>query len=246
MQLPFDLAHRPALGRADFLIFPGNELAVAWIDRWPDWPGPALAIFGPAGCGKSHLAQAWQAVSGAATLDAAGLLDDDIPALVGETRVCLIDEADRLLATCRGPESERRLLHLYNMILERRGHLLLTGRSAPARWPCELPDLHSRLAAMPAVSIAGPDDALIEGLLVKLFADRQLRVGADVIRYLVPRLERSSAAARAVVAAIDGASLAARREITVPLVRAVLEREVATLADSDETREDDDGSGNQE
>ena len=40
IQLPLDLGHRPALGREDFLVAPSNQGAVAWIDRWPDWPGP--------------------------------------------------------------------------------------------------------------------------------------------------------------------------------------------------------------
>jgi hypothetical protein len=76
-QLPLDLAYRPALGMADFVIAPGNRDAVAWIDRWPDWPSHALAIHGPKGSGKSHLAHVWQARSGAVFLDRAP--DDEAP-----------------------------------------------------------------------------------------------------------------------------------------------------------------------
>ncbi|MGB8274330.1 MAG: DNA replication protein, partial [Alphaproteobacteria bacterium] len=69
-QLPLDLPHRPALGLEDFLVAPCNVGAVRWIDRWPDWPGPVLAITGPSACGKTHLAHVWQARSGAAMLSA--------------------------------------------------------------------------------------------------------------------------------------------------------------------------------
>src|SRR3546814_11282244 len=102
------------------------------------------------------------------------------------------------------------------MVREAGGHLLLTGRTPPARWKIGLPDLASRLRAAPTVAVDGPDDALLSAVLVKLFADRQLRVGTDVVAFVVPRMERSFAAARRLVAALDAASLASRRPVTVP------------------------------
>jgi len=113
-------------------------------------------------------------------------------------------------------------LHLYNNIVEAGGSLLLTGRTPPARWPLALADLRSRLRALPAVAVLPPDDALLAALLVKLFADRQLRVATDLVHYLVGRLERSPDAARRAVAALDAGALAKGREITVPLAREVL------------------------
>ncbi len=195
-QLALDLGHRPALGREDFLVAPCNENAVAWIDRWPDWPGPALVIHGPAGCGKTHLARVWRQRSGAA-------------------ENAVIENADR-------PADDVALFHLYNRHAEEGGHLLLTARTPPARWPERLPDLISRLAASPTVAIGAPDDTLIAQVVVKLFADRQLEAGAEVVSYLVTHMERSFAAARRLVAAADAAALAAKRPITVPLVRDVL------------------------
>ncbi len=195
-QLALDLGHRPALEREDFLVSPCNENAVAWIDRWPDWPGPALVIHGPAGCGKTHLARVWRQRSGA-------------------TKGAVIENADR-------PGDDVALFHLYNQHAEQGGHLLLTANTPPARWSGRLPDLVSRLAAAPTVAIGPPDDTLIAQVLVKLFADRQLEVGAEVVSYLVTHMERSFAAARHLVGAADAAALAAKRPITVPLVRDVL------------------------
>ena len=195
-QLALDLGHRPALGREDFLVAPCNENAVAWIDRWPDWPGPALVIHGPAGCGKTHLARVWRQRSDA-------------------TEDAVIENADR-------PADDVALFHLYNRHAEEGGHLLLTARTPPARWPGRLPDLISRLTASPTVEIGAPDDTLIAQVVVKLFADRQLEAGAEVVSYLVTHMERSFAAARRLVAAADAAALAAKRPVTVPLVRDVL------------------------
>ncbi len=221
-QLTLDLPQRPALGREDFVVAPCNETAVAWIDRWPSWPQPVLAVHGPPGAGKSHLAQVWRRESAAQEVSPAAFETRDPPDLAGDGKPLLIEDVDSLLSA-EDPAREERLLHLYNLVLEARGQLLLTAASAPARWPCRLPDLRSRLAAAQAVALGAPDDQLIQALLVKLFSDRQIRVSAPVIRYLLPRVERSFAALQELVGAIDDAALANHREISVSLVRRVLE-----------------------
>ncbi len=213
-QLPLDLGFRPALGREDFLVAPCNEAAVAWLDRWPHWPGPALALWGPPGSGKSHLAQVWRARSGAVALDAAMLVSAQVGQLLGVARAAAVDDSDRA--------EEEALLHLYNLLAERQGHLLLVAREPPSRWGIRLADLRSRLLAAPAIAVAPPDEDMLGALLVKLFADRQLAVSEDVIAYLRLHLDRSFAAARDAVAALDQASLAEGRAVTVPLARAVL------------------------
>jgi chromosomal replication initiation ATPase DnaA len=213
-QLPLDLGHRPALGRADFLGAPCNAEALAWLDRWPNWPATALALHGPPGCGKTHLVHVWLARSGAALIAPNALATERIPVLLGEGRAAAVDDAH--LAP---PEP---LLHLFNVLAERRGHLLIAAPDPPARWSNPLHDLRSRLVASPAAAVAPPDEALLGALLIKLFADRQLAVGEEVIAYLELHLERSFEAALRAVAALDAAALAQRRPVTVPLARSVL------------------------
>jgi chromosomal replication initiation ATPase DnaA len=214
-QLALDLPHRTAFGGADFLVSPSNQEAVAWLDRWPQWPGPALALVGPPGCGKTHLAHVFQARAGAVLLAPAAIATARLPDVLGAARAAVLDDSETAAA--------EPLLHLYNLLAERRGHLVVLAREPPARWSIVLADLRSRLLAAPVATIQPPDDALLVALLVKLFADRQLTISAEVVPYLAARIERSFAAAEAAVAAVDRASLAARRPITVPLVRTVLE-----------------------
>jgi chromosomal replication initiation ATPase DnaA len=213
-QLVLDLPHRPAQGRGDFLVAPSNAAAVAWIDRWPEWPAPGLALYGPPGSGKSHLAAVWQARSGAVAITAAALAGGRI-----EAERCVFEEGEASLAD---PAAAEALFHLYNRIVARRGHLLLTGAEPPARWPMALADLASRLRALPAAEIKPPDDAMLSGLFAKLFRDRQLAVPGEVILYLVQRIERSCVAVARAVETLDRASLAERRPITLPLARAAL------------------------
>jgi chromosomal replication initiation ATPase DnaA len=215
-QLVFDLEHRAAHGVEDFLVAPCNGEAVAWLDRWPDWPGPMLALHGPAGCGKTHLAHIWMARSGARLLTLEGLAATPPDVLLRRSRNFVIDDADAGF-------DERALFHLYNMVAESQGHLLVTSQAAPARWRIGLADLRSRVSAAAAVSIGRPDDGLIGAILIKLFSDRQIAIESDVLTFVMARMVRSFAAARMLVVALDKAALAKRRRITIPLAREVLE-----------------------
>ena len=217
-QLPLELGHRASYGGEDFLVAPCNEAAVAWLDRWPDWPGPGLAIHGPAGCGKTHIAHVFQAGAQARLLRP-GDLEQSPAALIEGYRACVLDDAP--------PVPERLLLHLFNALAEKGGHLLIVSRLPPARWGLGLPDLASRLSALPAVRIDPPDDSLVEALLVKLFADRQIIVAPGVVAFLTARLERSFDALLRAVDRLDRESLARHRRVSLPLAREIVEQKGA-------------------
>ncbi len=220
-QYVLDIPHRAALTRADFVAAPANAAALGWIEGWPDWPAPALALYGPEGAGKTHLARIWRDRAAALALAPGALGNAALPSLLGEARAVLINGADAA--------AEEPLLHLYNMLAERGGHLLLVAREPPGRWTIGLADLRSRLLAAPAIGVAAPDEELIATLLVKLFADRGLSVPRDVVAFLALRLERRFAAAQEAVALLDRASLADHRPITVPFARKALFGEDAEL-----------------
>lgn len=219
LQLPLDLGHRSAMGEDDFLVAPGNADAVAWLDAWPEWPGPALVVFGPPGSGKSHLAQMWRARSRASLIAPEDLTVEAVPEMLRPIRAVVLDRAHEAAGDA---QRERALFHLYNAAKEVNGHLLLLAHNAPINWVLRLPDLRSRLLAAPAVGMAAPDDSLLMAVLVKQFVDRQIRVGEDVITWLMTHTERSFANARQVVDRLDRAALAAKRPITVPFCRALL------------------------
>lgn len=219
-QLALDLKLRPARGRADFLVAGSNVAAVEWIDRWPHWPSRALAIWGPRASGKTHLGYVWCAASGAGVAGPEDVRAHDA-AVLRERHSCLfVDDADGLAGD---REAEEALLHLYNYMLETGGALLLASAEAPGRWRIGLPDLASRMRALSGAGIEAPADNLLAAVMVKQFQDRQLRVGEDVIAYLLARIERSFAAVAAVVSAIDAAALERGRAVTVPLAREVIE-----------------------
>jgi hypothetical protein len=77
-QLVFPFGVTPAQSRADFIVAPCNEQALRFVERWPDWPTRAAAIWGPAQSGKSHLAEIWSAHAGARRLFSADVTLDNV------------------------------------------------------------------------------------------------------------------------------------------------------------------------
>jgi len=222
-QLPLAFETRASQGRADFIVTPATVAAVSLIDSWPDWPAPAVAVFGPTGSGKSHLAAIWQETSGAVQI---GIDELEATASLLQTESEVQNKCYVLKIPGRGLEGrqqEESLFHLLNTVREKQAFLLLIGRQPPARLDVGLPDLKSRLRALPAVEIPAPDDDLLRGLLTKMFNDRQLSVSTDVVEYMVPRMERSFEGARLLVERLDNKALSQKRAITIPFVRDMLD-----------------------
>lgn len=222
-QLGLTLAPPPALGRAEFLAAAPNALALALISETGGLPQGRLVLHGPEGAGKTHLAAIWAAERGARWGDP-GRLAGDLPALLAAGPVRLV--LDGAAAVAGDPAAEEALFHLLNHLAHAGGAVLLTAR-APARdWGIGLPDLASRLTACAHAALGAPDDTLLTALLVKLFADRGAEVAPALILWLAQRIDRSFAAAQAVVARLDAEALRLR----VPITRGLAQHALAGIA----------------
>ncbi len=220
-QLPLSLDHPPAFGRENFLVAPCNAEAVALIDRWPDWPQSLLVLCGPAGAGKSHLAEAWRVRSKARVLTPAqfaAALDDIQSGGLLEAPALLIDGINGDSPVGAPASREAALCRLIDGARAQGVFVVLTARRAPSHWATSLTDLRTRLAGLPLATLGPPDEILLTNLAVKLFADRRLAAPPAAVMRMIARLERSFATVAAAVEAIDRASLAQRRAVTPQLV----------------------------
>ena len=216
-QLRLSLERAPDHARSAFVVSESNTLAVTTLDGWPDWRGGALALIGPEGSGKTHLAAIWATRVGAAEFPTDGV------DMVGEGPVLVEDAEARL--------PEESLFHLLNLAARPGGGLLLTSRVAPSLWPARLPDLRSRLNALPTAQIEEPDDTVLGAMLEKSFLAHSIRPSPELLAYLVRRIERSAQSAQSVVARLDEAAYATGRRVSRGLARLVLGEEPAEAAE---------------
>lgn len=212
MQLVMPFGARPSYEPEDFIRGAANAEALELIERWPDWPYSMVLISGPEGCGKTHLVHVF-ARRAKATFIAPERIGS-VPAdqlLVGN-HSWVIDGIEQITDAAA-------LAQLINHARSRGDYVLLSARAVARDLPFTLPDLRSRLLALPSVVLGPPDDALLMGVLAKQFADRQLRIAPEVLTFAANQLERSYEAVQQFARAMDRLSLAKGRAITLALVR---------------------------
>jgi chromosomal replication initiation ATPase DnaA len=214
-QLALALKHSESFAREDFLSGACNAAALALIEAWPQWPGNIVILTGPEGCGKSHLAAIWADIAGARTIAARALDRLTVPSALATGTLVIEDLVPSVF-------DERALFHLLNLAREEDAFVLMSARAAPAGWTFAIPDLASRVRAIPQIALSPPDDVLLRAVLVKSFTDRQIAVDESLIVYLARRIERSFAAVRAVVARLDEEAMRRKRPLTRALAAEVL------------------------
>jgi chromosomal replication initiation ATPase DnaA len=214
-QFRLKLERREGFRSEDFIASPANADARRALDAYPAWPGGCLALVGPAGSGKSHLAALWARRVHAAALgpgaDPRGLPHGPV----------LVEDADQ-------HRSEEALFHLINRA-EQSGGLLLTARLPPAEWPAALPDLRSRLNALPVAEIEEPDDEILTGVFEKFFRERNIKPADDLVPYLLNRMERSIPKALEIVNKLDETADAEGRAVSRGLARQILDSQPPSL-----------------
>jgi hypothetical protein len=178
------------------LTGPSLEPVLALLTRASEWPFRAAVLAGPPRCGKSLLAR-WFAASG-----------------LGDA----LDDADGL------PEDA--VFHRWNRAQADGRPLLIVSNRAPGAWQVALPDLASRLGAALMIEIGAPDDDLLRALVESHAARRGIVLAEPVLAYILPRLERSHAAAEALVETIDRLSLERKAAVTISLARDALAERV--------------------
>ncbi|MBL0941649.1 MAG: AAA family ATPase [Alphaproteobacteria bacterium] len=215
-QLTLNLEIDPIYNAEDFLISACNFEAVSWVKRWSDWPIPGILLYGPPGCGKTHLAHVWQANTQAKFLNLKDLIDKNLCDLFQTCKYYILDDLNIT------HQDEPTLFHLYNLAKEHQASILFLSQNAPSEWPFTLDDLKSRMNAVPAIEIVPPDDEFLKKIAFKLFSDQQLIASEPILQYLLTHGDRSFKGLQTNVAKINTYALANHRNITLPLVRDVL------------------------
>lgn len=214
MVLPFGV--KPAHGKNDFIVAPCNEAAFRFIETWPDWPARAAAIYGPKGCGKTHLAEVWAERARATIIPA-----EDPDAVAVMERLAVLDVP--IVVDSLPDASERRDRALIALFERPAGSLLFAESTAPTEWRAVIGDLRSRFDSVLAFAMWAVDETLLAGLLHKHFADRQLDIPQSVVSRVLARLERTPEAIAGFVARADAKALSEKRAVSERLVQELLD-----------------------
>jgi hypothetical protein len=176
----------------DFIRSQANFVATRHLERLSLWPLMATILTGPRKSGRSFMGRLFAAKTG-------GMLIDNA------------EQAD-----------EEDIFHAWNRAQSDRRPLLIIADAPPPIWDPTLPDLRSRLAATPHVSIQEPDDAMVPAMIERLVGVRGLSILPDVVAYLSARVERSYVGIHRLVDMLDSLSLTRRSRLSIPLARDAL------------------------
>lgn len=179
------------------IVGTSNADAVRYLRHVATWPVRAAVLTGPRQSGRSLMGRLFARDTGGRVIDG--------PAGASPTSV-----------------GEEAMFHAWNAAQAGGPPLLIIADAPPAAWNIALPDLASRLGAVPVLTIGEPDDCLARDLIEALFARRGIAIAPEVASYIVPRMERSYAMIHRIVAALDAASLAQGRRVGIRLIRETL------------------------
>lgn len=198
------------------VVSEANRDAARLLTEWRAWPGGALALVGPPGSGKTHLALAWALEAGARQLSPSATPEQGAALFAESTGRLLIDDAD-------ADHDEGLYWRVLDLARARGGAVLLAAARPPPDWPASLPDLRSRLAALPLARLGEPDEALLEVVLRRICREKFILLRDDAARYLATRLPRTFAAARDMAAALDAGLVKGAKPVTLAAAKRAME-----------------------
>lgn len=229
-QLPLNFKPNTYYKRDDFMVSSCNSEAINVIDNWPNWSFFAFVLYGPKGCGKSHLAHVFaekvaltcEKPISVKIINANEITNNKVDRLHKENPCLVVENLN--------PKADNEaLFHLFNLYQNEGGYILFTALNAPARMNFKLPDLQSRLNMIPSIAIKEPDDTMLTMLIVKLFNDRQIMISQEVLNYIVNNIERSFSFAIKLVDEIDYISLAKKRAVSIVIVKEAIENLLSNM-----------------
>jgi chromosomal replication initiation ATPase DnaA len=208
------------------VVAEANRDAARLLTEWRAWPGGALALTGPPGSGKTHLAVAWALETGARQVSPRATPEDAASIFREAGGRVLVDEADR-------EADEAMLWRVLDLARTADGAVLLVGSKVPNQWPTTIADLRSRLASLPVARLGEPDEALMEVVLRRVCREQFIQLSDDAARYLAQRLPRTFAAAHSLAAALDADLVKGAKPVALPAARRALEKAQAAWGGGD-------------
>ena len=215
VQLLLDFPVAESHAEEDFLVSATNADAWGLVEHFPNLlQSNSALIYGESGSGKTHLGECWRARHNGVMLDVASVGTAESGQL-WSSPYALLENIETI-------QDEIALFHLLRHAETTNSYLLLTAQPSAKMLPFTLPDLRSRLLALPCAGLLPPNEEVLVVFMNKFFADRQIRLNSDVIPYILKRSERSFGAVKIILEQAEKISLTYKKEITLPLLKTII------------------------
>ena len=215
-QLIFNFPFKKTYLSQDFYVSKNNFNAFKLIESWPQWPSRFINIFGPKGCGKTHLANILSSKIGSLIISA-NKIDNNV---IGKykTKECLI------IDDFNNDIEENLLYSIINFALQDNKYLIISSPISLKKFKIKLKDLNSRFTSFIEVGIDLPTDDLIKVILTKNFSDKQIAISKKNIDYVINNIDRSYEKINLFSNLIDNLSLEKAKPINLKLIKDVLNK----------------------
>ena len=213
-QLIFDFPFKRSYLSQDFYVSENNINAYKLIESWPNWSSRFINIFGPKGCGKTHLINILKSKI-ECTLSPASKIDSKV-LLKYKVKECLI------IDDFKNEVDEKLLYTITNMGFQDNKYLIISSLIPLKSFKVKLKDLSSRFTSFVEVGIDLPTDDLLRVILTKNFSDKQISITKKNIEYILKNIDRSYEKVNLFTNSVDNLSLAKAKPINLSLIKKVL------------------------
>tara|TARA_Y100000590_G_C15522396_1_gene939883 strand:- start:39 stop:707 length:669 start_codon:yes stop_codon:yes gene_type:complete len=214
-QLIFNFPFKKNYLRQDFYVSENNFNAFKLIESWPKWPSRFINIFGPKGCGKTHLINILKSKIQSMIIFSKNVNGETLSEY--KTKECLvIDDFNNDI-------DEKVLYSIINQAFQDNKYLIISSPASLKKFDTKLEDLKSRFKSFIDIGIDLPTDDLLRVILTKNFSDKQIQVSEKNIEFILKNIERSYEKINSFSNSIDNLSLAKAQPIKLQLIKKVLD-----------------------
>ena len=217
-QLTFQFPFKTSYYEQDFYVSSNNFNAFKLIEGWPNWPGKNINIYGPKGCGKTHLANIFKKKIDSIYIKAEELENISSEIFTNKKKCLIIDNYKENI-------KESFFYSIINEANQNNQYIVVNSLEPLRKNNIKLKDLKSRFDTFIDLGIDLPTDDLLRVILTKSFSDKQIKVNVKLLEYIIKNIERSYEKIFKFIKDIDDASLSSGKSININLIKQVLNNE---------------------
>ena len=214
-QLFFNFPFKKNYLSQDFYVSENNYNAFKLIESWPNWTSRFVNIFGPKGCGKTHLINVLGNKMKGIIIKSSEI-DEKILNSYKLNECLIIDNFENNI-------EERLFYSIINMAVQDNKFLIVSSIKSIKKFQIKLKDLSSRFTSFIDIGIDLPADDLLRVILAKNFSDKQVEISTKNIEYILKNIDRSYEKVNLFTSTLDSLSLTKGQPINLKLIKNVLE-----------------------